>query len=99
VLANCSQTGTGTITIELADRLVTSCRMIAQSMIPEVAEEDADGPPPGQQNELPDYPKGRTIPMPIILQGTRNGESWSGIKPTLPENLGPHNRRNFDTYP
>jgi hypothetical protein len=88
VLANCTQTGTGTITIELADRLVTSCRMIAQSMIPEVTEEDAGGAPPGQQNELPDYPKGRTIPMPIILQGTRNGESWSGIETILPENLG-----------
>lgn len=93
VLANCKQTGTGTITIDVTERLARTCKLIPMSSIPAVAEEEGEGtgaepPPPGQQNELPDLPKGRTIPMPIILTGTRNGEDWGGIETVIPEELG-----------
>lgn len=93
VLANCKQTGTGTITIDVTERLDRTCKLIPMSSIPAVAEEEGEGtgaepPPPGQQNELPDLPKGRTIPMPIILSGTRSGAAWSGIETIMPEELG-----------
>lgn len=93
VLANCKQTGTGTITIDVTERLVRTCKLIPMSSVPAVAEEEGTGtgaepPPPGQQHELPDLPKGRTVPMPIILSGTRSGEAWVGIETVMPEELG-----------
>jgi len=94
-LANCKQTGTGTISIELAERISRSCKLVSQDKVPGVEQEGetesggpADPPPSGQQKELPDLPRGRTVPMPIILSGTRNGESRGGIETILPEDLG-----------
>lgn len=92
-LANCKQMGTGTITVDVTERLVRTCKLIPMSSVPAIAEEEGEGtgaepPPPGQQNELPDLPKGRTVPMPIILSGTRNGAAWGGIETVMPEELG-----------
>lgn len=93
VLATVVQNGTDSMTIEVTERLARTCKLVPQSSIPAVAEEEGTGtgaepPPPGQQNELPDLPKGRTIPMPIILSGTRSGAAWSGIETIMPEELG-----------
>ena len=95
-LANCKQTGTGAITVETGCRLSRSCRLVSQDKVPGVTQEEegeegegsAPPPPPGQQEELPDYPKGRTVPMPIILSGTRGGEAWNGVETKLAEELG-----------
>jgi hypothetical protein len=93
VLATVRQNETNPISISLTDRIQRTCKLIPQSSIPAVAEEEGTGtgaepPPPGQQPELPDLPKGRTVPMPIILSGTRSGEAWGGIETVMPEELG-----------
>jgi len=91
-LANCKQTGTGPITIDVAERLSRECKLISQDKVPGVIPEGEEAagppPPPGSKPELPDYPKGRDVPMPIILQGTRSGEAWGGIETIMPEELG-----------
>jgi len=76
-LANCKQTGTGAITIEVAERIATSCKLTAQSSLPGLGYTETP-PSGGSQPELPDPPRGRKIPMPIIL----------GLETVLPEELG-----------
>lgn len=78
VLATCTQDGTDPIVVSEGARLERSCKLIAQSMIPEVLETPPSAQPPGQQPELPDLPRGRKVPMPIIL----------GIETVMPEELG-----------
>ena len=91
-LANCSQTGTGPITIDVTERLSRECKLVSQDKVPGVIPEGEEAagppPPPGSKPELPDYPKGRDVPMPIILSGTRNGKAWGGIETIMPEELG-----------
>ncbi|MEA3311942.1 MAG: hypothetical protein U9Q76_06960 [candidate division WOR-3 bacterium] len=89
VLAKCTkQTEPEAIIVEITERVAPSCRLVAQSMIEVKTTGPRKGPPPGQKPELPDYPLGRDIPMPIILSGTRNGSAWNGIETILPEVLG-----------
>ncbi|MBN2381168.1 hypothetical protein JXM67_15320 [candidate division WOR-3 bacterium] len=93
VLATVTQDGVNSMDISVDTRIVTSCKLIAQTMIPAVAEEQGTGtgaepPPAGQQYDLPDLPKGKVVPMPIILSGTRDGEAWNGVETILPEELG-----------
>lgn len=77
------------IIVETNERVAPSCRLVAQSMIEvKTTGGPRKGPPPGKKPELPDYPLGRDIPMPIILSGTRNGSAWNGIETILPELLG-----------
>lgn len=87
-LANCKQTGTDTITVEITERLNISCKLVAQSMVPGVAETPPASEPPGSTPELPDLPKGRNVPMPIILHGTRSGAAWEGIETIMLEGYG-----------
>lgn len=92
-LANCKQTGTGPIQIITEGvRLSRECKLVSQDKVPGVIPEgeEAAGPPapPGSKPELPDYPKGRDVPMPIILSGTRSGSAWGGIETIMPEELG-----------
>jgi len=93
-LAKCVQPSAGAeiqITTE-GVRLSRECKLISQDKVPGVIPEGEEAagppPPPGSKPELPDYPKGRDVPMPIILQGTRSGEAWSGIETIMPEELG-----------
>ncbi|MCK4333628.1 hypothetical protein KAX06_02440 [candidate division WOR-3 bacterium] len=93
-LAKCVQPSEGAdiqITIE-GVRLSRECKLVSQDkvpgVIPEGEEEAGKPPPPGSKPELPDYPKGRDVPMPIILTGTRDGSSWNGIETVLRQDLG-----------
>ncbi len=93
VLASVRQDETDPMSISLTDRIQRTCKLIPQSSIPEVAVEEGTGTGaepalPGNQPELHDLPKGRKIPMPVILSGTRNGASWDGIETVMPEELG-----------
>ncbi|NLI99049.1 hypothetical protein GX441_10380 [bacterium] len=87
-LANCRQTGAGAITVDIAQRLNITCKLVAQSMVPGISETPGAPQPPGSTPELPDLPKGRNIPMPIILHGTRAGSSWEGVETVLLEGFG-----------
>jgi hypothetical protein len=93
-LAKCVQPSAGAeiqITTE-GVRLSRECKLISQDKVPGVIPEGEEAagppPPPGSKPELPDYPKGRDVPMPIILSGTRNEATWGGIETILPEELG-----------
>jgi len=80
-LGNCKQNGSGTITIDFAERCARSCKLISQDKLAGVEQETSSqgsGPPSGQKPDLPDLPKGRKIPMPIIL----------GLETVMPEELG-----------
>ncbi len=93
VLATIRQNGTDPMSLSVSERITRTCKLVPQSSVPAVAAEEGTGtgaepPPPGQQNQLPDLPKGRTIPMPVILSGTRNGVAWNGIETVMPEELG-----------
>jgi len=93
-LAKCVQPSEGAeiqITTE-GVRLSRECKLVSQDKVPGVIPEGEEAagppPPPGSKPELPDYPKGRDVPMPIILSGTRNEEAWGGIETIMPEELG-----------
>lgn len=90
VLATVVQNGTNPMSIGVALRPPRSCKLISEDKIPGVEQEGETGEPPkpGSEEKLPDLPKGKTVPMPIILCGTRNGSDWLGVETILPETLG-----------
>lgn len=91
VLATVVQDGTDPMTISVTQRTSRSCKLVSEDKVPGVEQEGegtGEPPKPGSEEKLPDLPKGRVVPMPIILRGTRNGNEWLGVETILPEDLG-----------